>query len=164
MTGDFGTDDIECNKCGNHIGQLFHDGKKSGDKHPDAKDRHCVESASLTFEASNPDQEAPVLEAPVAQLTLNVTESTEKPSTSPLGTVHAPTPQTKTNLRASAQNRTAAATSKPTRTRTPQPTSELVEEATGPSKTLMGVVAVAAVAIIGIGGYLGWRRMANNKK
>lgn len=123
-----------------------------------------MESASLSFEASNPAQEAPAPTAPVNQLTLNVSETTERPSSSPLGTVQAPTPQNKTNLKSGSNKNHTAAPSKPTRTRTPQPTSELMEEAAGPSKTLMGVVAIAAVAIIGIGGYLGWKRMSNNKK
>jgi peptide methionine sulfoxide reductase MsrB len=53
--------EIVCGKCGSHIGHLFADGKSAGDTHPDAKDRHCVLSLTMNFEA---DPNAPTVTPP----------------------------------------------------------------------------------------------------
>ncbi|MBI2543591.1 MAG: peptide-methionine (R)-S-oxide reductase [Candidatus Aenigmarchaeota archaeon] len=42
--------EILCEKCGNHLGHVFDDGKMCGDTHPEAGKRFCVLSSSLKFE------------------------------------------------------------------------------------------------------------------
>jgi peptide methionine sulfoxide reductase MsrB len=160
----FGGSDIQCQKCSKHVGQLFHDGKRSGDVHPEAKDRHLVESAAVNFEPSNPDEPAPQLPSGASSIKLNVSETIESQTTPPLGAPQAGKSTTKGKLN---NNSNKAALSSSGRTTRPKDKSEVASKENVdiqlPSKTIMGAVAVAALAIVTIGGYLGYRRY-NNKR
>lgn len=157
---DFGGSEIQCAQCKAVVGNLYHDGKKSGDEHPDAKDRHCLESAQLTFEPASLDEPAPTTPSHTPQISLNVQEVTETPSTMPAGMTQPS--QTKlrssksTSLRAS---RKSAAPSSPSSSASHSKD----QEAPGISATVVGVVAVAAIAITGLAIWAGFRR-SNNKK
>lgn len=184
---DFGGSEIQCMKCQASIGNLYHDGKKSGDDHAEAKDRHCVESDAVVFEALDLDEPAPEAPAePSRQISLDVVETTEAPVSMPAGmTQPTPTSTPQKSSRASSRSTPAAtpaatpastpAAAPASDSRTPRKsvarivppnaTAQRPQEAQqeGVSATVIGVVAVAAVAIVGIGAWLGLRR-ANSKK
>ncbi|HSB46499.1 MAG TPA: peptide-methionine (R)-S-oxide reductase [Candidatus Bilamarchaeum sp.] len=48
----FTREQVLCAGCGSHLGNLFHDGKLLGDRHKDAGERYCIESAKITFSAA----------------------------------------------------------------------------------------------------------------
>jgi peptide-methionine (R)-S-oxide reductase len=160
----FGGSEIQCSKCDKHVGTLFHDGKKAGDSHPDAKERHCIESATVNFIVSNPAEIAPQLPQTPSKVTLNVSETLERPTTPPLGAPQNPKSNNKSKLNSSSNKNPLASSAKTRRPKDASLSDSGQIEQSGPSKTLMGAVAVAAVAIIGLGGYLGWKRFTSNKK
>jgi peptide-methionine (R)-S-oxide reductase len=55
----YGLDRVEvvCGACGAHLGHVFPDGAHAGDTAPEACDRYCVLSSSLTFEPRRAEPE-----------------------------------------------------------------------------------------------------------
>ena len=108
----FGGSEIQCSKCDKHVGTLFHDGKKAGDSHPDAKERHCIESATVNFIVSNPAEIAPQLPQTPSKVTLNVSETLERPTTPPLGAPQNPKSNNKSKLNSSSNKNPLASSAK----------------------------------------------------
>jgi len=163
---DFGGDDILCSKCLATIGQLYHDGKKAGDEHPEAKDRHCVESKALTFDATDPNEPAPQLPSNTPSIKLNVSEQLERPTTPPLGVPQSAVDNKKLKQGASAKKPAAASSSASpaSKPRSATKSKDSQVESSAPSTAVIGAVALAGVAIISIGAWLGWRQLSNKKK
>lgn len=181
---DFGGSEIQCMKCDAVIGNLYHDGKKSGDDHPEAKDRHCLESDALVFEPLDLDEpapEPPTAAEPARQISLTVQETTETPVTMPAGMTQ-PTiaPSKSASLRSSSRasapssgnNALSSSSSSSSGSmrasrkapRTDSAASPSMERSeSGVSATVIGAVAVATVAVVGIAAWLGWRNSKRGK-
>lgn len=147
-----------CAKCDKSIGNLYHDGKKAGDEHPEAKDRHLVLSKAVVFEAADPNEPAPQMpETTQPTLTLNVNSTQERPTTPPLGLATASSKP----LKQSRPKSKRPAPGSTTPTSSSKEASNTSKQTAAPSNVVMGAVAVAAVVIVGIGGWLGYRRFSN---
>jgi len=130
-----------------------------------------VLSASVSFEVADPNEPAPQLPSTpaAAAIKLNVSETLERPTTPPLGVPQAAGSDKKQLKQSTGAKKPAAASSpstgpKSVRDGTPTKSKGAQQESSGPSKIVVGAVALAAVAIVGIGGWLGWRQLSNNKK
>jgi len=41
--------EVSCNKCKEYLGEVYLDGRSTGDTHPQAKHRYCISSKSIQF-------------------------------------------------------------------------------------------------------------------
>lgn len=167
------TEETYCAKCGKHVGSLFHDGKKVGDEHPDAKDRHLVNAEAVVFEPVDPNEPAPQLPSDAQNShTMRVNETQERPSTPPMGVTSAAQNAKATNMKSSrgvlksSQSVKKPASNEPAspRLNSSNGASSSTKQSQGLSTTTKAVVGVLAVAAVGLVGWLGYRSMASSDK